>query len=82
MREAGRTVLLPTVVGAVLLSLFALDLGWATFSLAPATMPMGAAAMIIEHLVEGSILPRASQRGSGQVRPAAVALRDDDGRQV
>jgi predicted NBD/HSP70 family sugar kinase len=42
-------------------------------------MPMGAAAMIIEHLVEGSILPRASQRGSGQVRPAAVALRDDDG---
>ena len=45
-------------------------------------MPMGAAAMIIEHLVEGSILPRASQRGSGQVRPAAVALRDGDERRV
>jgi acyl-[acyl-carrier-protein]-phospholipid O-acyltransferase / long-chain-fatty-acid--[acyl-carrier-protein] ligase len=44
--SAGRTVLLPTVVGAVLLGLFALDLGWATYSLAPATIPMGVAAVL------------------------------------
>jgi acyl-[acyl-carrier-protein]-phospholipid O-acyltransferase / long-chain-fatty-acid--[acyl-carrier-protein] ligase len=44
--SAGRIVLLPTVVGAALLGLFALDLGWATYSLAPATMPMGVAAAL------------------------------------
>jgi len=44
--SAGRIVLLPTVVGAVLLGLFALDLGGATFSLAPATVPMGVAAVL------------------------------------
>ena len=44
--SAGRIVLLPTVVGAVLLGLFALDLGAATYSLAPATMPMGVAATL------------------------------------
>jgi len=44
--SAGRIVLLPTVVGAVLLGLFALDLGWATYSLAPATIPMGAAGVL------------------------------------
>src|SRR5262245_18416649 len=43
--SAGRIVLLPTVAGAVLLGLFALDLGWATHSLAPATTPMGVAAV-------------------------------------
>jgi acyl-[acyl-carrier-protein]-phospholipid O-acyltransferase / long-chain-fatty-acid--[acyl-carrier-protein] ligase len=44
--SAGRIVLLPTVVGAVLLGLFALDLGWATYSLVPATMPIGVAAAL------------------------------------
>jgi acyl-[acyl-carrier-protein]-phospholipid O-acyltransferase / long-chain-fatty-acid--[acyl-carrier-protein] ligase len=44
--SGGRIVLLPTVVGAVLLGLFALDLGWATYSLAPATMPIGVAAAL------------------------------------
>ncbi len=44
--SAGRIVLLPTVVGAVLLGLFALDLGWATHSLAPAAMPIGVAAAL------------------------------------
>jgi acyl-[acyl-carrier-protein]-phospholipid O-acyltransferase/long-chain-fatty-acid--[acyl-carrier-protein] ligase len=44
--SAGRIVLLPTVVGAVLLGLFALDLGWATHSLAPAAAPMGVAAVL------------------------------------
>ena len=43
---AGRIVLLPTVVGAVLLGLFALDLGWATYSLVPATIPMGVAEVL------------------------------------
>ena len=33
----GRIILLPTLIGAVLLGVFALDLGWATFGVAPAT---------------------------------------------
>ena len=40
---AGRIVLLPTVIGAVLLGLFALDLGWTTHALAPATTTHGLA---------------------------------------
>jgi len=32
---AGRIVLKPTLIGAVLLGLFALDLGWASFGIAP-----------------------------------------------
>jgi predicted NBD/HSP70 family sugar kinase len=42
-------------------------------------MPMGAAAMMLEHLVEGSVLPRASKREGGRVSPAAAALRDGGG---
>ena len=38
---AGRTVLLTTVVGAVLLGLFSLDVGWATWGLEPAAAPVG-----------------------------------------
>src|ERR1700758_4613861 len=37
---AGRLVLLPTLVAAVLLGLFALDLGWTASAIAPATSPM------------------------------------------
>jgi acyl-[acyl-carrier-protein]-phospholipid O-acyltransferase/long-chain-fatty-acid--[acyl-carrier-protein] ligase len=44
--SAGRIVLLPTAIGAVLLGLFALDLGWATHSLTPATNPMGVGALL------------------------------------
>jgi acyl-[acyl-carrier-protein]-phospholipid O-acyltransferase/long-chain-fatty-acid--[acyl-carrier-protein] ligase len=32
---AGRIILLPTVIGAVLLGIFAIDLGWATWGVAP-----------------------------------------------
>src|SRR5205085_9322958 len=32
---AGRIILLPTVIAAILLGLFALDLGWSTTSVAP-----------------------------------------------
>jgi acyl-[acyl-carrier-protein]-phospholipid O-acyltransferase / long-chain-fatty-acid--[acyl-carrier-protein] ligase len=38
---AGRIVLLPTLVGAVLIGLFALDLGWTASALMPAAAPMG-----------------------------------------
>ena len=41
---AGRIVLLPTLVGAVLLGLFALDLGWATYGAPLATVPAGVGA--------------------------------------
>jgi acyl-[acyl-carrier-protein]-phospholipid O-acyltransferase/long-chain-fatty-acid--[acyl-carrier-protein] ligase len=37
----GRIVLLPTLVGAVLLGLFSLDLGWTTSAMAPAAHPLG-----------------------------------------
>jgi acyl-[acyl-carrier-protein]-phospholipid O-acyltransferase / long-chain-fatty-acid--[acyl-carrier-protein] ligase len=37
---AGRIVLLPTLVGAVLIGLFALDLGWTASAMTPATSPM------------------------------------------
>src|SRR6516164_4121098 len=37
---AGRIVLLPTLVAAVLLGLFALDLGWTASAIVPATSPM------------------------------------------
>jgi acyl-[acyl-carrier-protein]-phospholipid O-acyltransferase / long-chain-fatty-acid--[acyl-carrier-protein] ligase len=40
---AGRIVLLPTLVGAVLIGLFALDLGWTASAVTPATSPMGIA---------------------------------------
>jgi acyl-[acyl-carrier-protein]-phospholipid O-acyltransferase/long-chain-fatty-acid--[acyl-carrier-protein] ligase len=38
---AGRIVLLPTLVAAVLLGLFALDLGWTTSAVLPAASPIG-----------------------------------------
>ncbi len=41
---AGRIVLLPTLVGAVLIGLFALDLGWAASAMTPAASPIGIAA--------------------------------------
>jgi acyl-[acyl-carrier-protein]-phospholipid O-acyltransferase/long-chain-fatty-acid--[acyl-carrier-protein] ligase len=44
--SAGRIILLPTVIGAVLIGLFALDLGWTTHSLAPAASPMGVGALL------------------------------------
>jgi acyl-[acyl-carrier-protein]-phospholipid O-acyltransferase/long-chain-fatty-acid--[acyl-carrier-protein] ligase len=41
----GRIILLPTVVGAFLLGVFAIDLGLATYWVAPVTEPRGAAAI-------------------------------------
>ena len=38
---SGRIVLLPTLIGAVLLSVFALDLGWATYGAPSVTEPAG-----------------------------------------
>jgi acyl-[acyl-carrier-protein]-phospholipid O-acyltransferase/long-chain-fatty-acid--[acyl-carrier-protein] ligase len=38
---AGRIVLLPTLCGAVLLGLFALDLGWTASAIVPAAHPIG-----------------------------------------
>ena len=40
---AGRIVLLPTLVAAVLLGLFCLDLGWTVSAIVPATQPLGIA---------------------------------------
>ena len=40
---AGRIILLPTVLGAVLLGMFSLDLGWATWGLVPAAQGQGIA---------------------------------------
>src|SRR5712691_3891456 len=40
---AGRIILLPTLIGAVLLGLFAIDLGWATWGLSPAAQGRGIA---------------------------------------
>src|SRR5580698_2445010 len=37
----GRIVLLPTLIAAVLLGVFSLDLGWTVTSLVPATNPLG-----------------------------------------
>jgi acyl-[acyl-carrier-protein]-phospholipid O-acyltransferase/long-chain-fatty-acid--[acyl-carrier-protein] ligase len=42
---SGRIVLLPTLIGAVLLGVFALDLGWATYGASPAVAPAGFAAV-------------------------------------
>ena len=39
----GRIILLPTLVGAVLLGVFALDLGWTASAMAPAAHPLGVA---------------------------------------
>src|SRR6185312_8412776 len=39
--SAGRIVILPTVLGAIGLAVFAIDLGWATFNAQPATVPHG-----------------------------------------
>ncbi|MFL5069801.1 MAG: acyl-[ACP]--phospholipid O-acyltransferase [Xanthobacteraceae bacterium] len=41
----GRIILLPTVIGAFLLAVFATDLGLATWSAAPATTPQGLGAI-------------------------------------
>ena len=38
---AGRIVLLPTLIGAVLLGLFCLDLGWTVSAVMPAAHPLG-----------------------------------------
>jgi acyl-[acyl-carrier-protein]-phospholipid O-acyltransferase / long-chain-fatty-acid--[acyl-carrier-protein] ligase len=38
---AGRIIILPTLVGAVLMGLFALDLGWMAYGFRPATAPLG-----------------------------------------
>jgi acyl-[acyl-carrier-protein]-phospholipid O-acyltransferase / long-chain-fatty-acid--[acyl-carrier-protein] ligase len=40
---AGRIILLPTLVGAVLLGLFSLDLGWTASAFVPAAHPLGIA---------------------------------------
>ena len=40
----GRIILLPTLVAAVLLGLFSIDLGWTTSAMAPATHPLGVSA--------------------------------------
>jgi acyl-[acyl-carrier-protein]-phospholipid O-acyltransferase / long-chain-fatty-acid--[acyl-carrier-protein] ligase len=40
---AGRIVLLPTLVAAVLLGLFCLDLGWTVSAIVPAAQPLGIA---------------------------------------
>jgi acyl-[acyl-carrier-protein]-phospholipid O-acyltransferase / long-chain-fatty-acid--[acyl-carrier-protein] ligase len=45
---AGRIVLLPTLVAAVLLGLFALDLGWTASAFVPATSPLTVAAFFTE----------------------------------
>ncbi len=42
---AGRIILLPTLIGCVLLGLFAIDLGWATWGLVPPGEPQGVAAI-------------------------------------
>src|ERR1700730_12804181 len=42
---AGRIILLPTLIGAFLLGLFAIDLGWATLGVTPAAEPVGVGAM-------------------------------------
>jgi acyl-[acyl-carrier-protein]-phospholipid O-acyltransferase/long-chain-fatty-acid--[acyl-carrier-protein] ligase len=42
---SGRIVLLPTLIGAVLLGVFAIDLGWATFGTPLAPAPLGIAEM-------------------------------------
>jgi acyl-[acyl-carrier-protein]-phospholipid O-acyltransferase / long-chain-fatty-acid--[acyl-carrier-protein] ligase len=38
---SGRIVLLPTLIGAVLLGVFAIDLGWATYGVTAPPMPVG-----------------------------------------
>src|SRR6185295_13705161 len=43
--SAGRIVILPTLVGAVLLALFAMDLGWATYGTPLAIVPIGVGQM-------------------------------------
>jgi acyl-[acyl-carrier-protein]-phospholipid O-acyltransferase/long-chain-fatty-acid--[acyl-carrier-protein] ligase len=42
----GRIILLPTLIGAIILGAFALDLGFATFAAKPAAAPLGAWAML------------------------------------
>ena len=39
--SAGRIVILPTLVGAVLLAIFSIDLGWATLRRPAAMVPAG-----------------------------------------
>ena len=38
---AGRIILLPTLIGAVLLGLFSIDLGWSLWGVAPPATPAG-----------------------------------------
>lgn len=39
--SAGRIVILPTLIGAILLAIFAVDLGWTTLGVPPATVAVG-----------------------------------------
>ena len=75
---AGRIILLPTLIGAVLLGLFAIDLGWSTHGVAPipssrATSPFSApaAACDLRSISPGSRSPAAcsSCRPSRRCRP-------------
>ncbi len=43
---AGRIIILPTLIGATLLGLFALDLGWTTHTIAHPAVPIGVAEFI------------------------------------
>src|SRR5262245_4770139 len=42
---SGRIILLPTVVGAVLIGIFSIDLGWATYGVTPTVTGQGIAAI-------------------------------------
>jgi acyl-[acyl-carrier-protein]-phospholipid O-acyltransferase/long-chain-fatty-acid--[acyl-carrier-protein] ligase len=42
----GRIILLPTLIGAIIIGAFALDLGFATFGASPAATPIGVWAML------------------------------------
>ena len=59
---AGRIVLLPTLVGAVLLGLFSLDLGWTASAIVPRRASDRRSA---------SILPRATASTSPSISPAS-----------
>ncbi len=57
---AGRIVLLPTLVGAVLLGLFALDLGWTASAIDAGDKPAGHRRLLclaLQHSHRASILP-------------------------
>ena len=51
---SGRIVILPTLVGAVLLGVFAIDLGWTTFGSPLALGPMGVGCRCLPRRVVGA----------------------------